>query len=78
MLLDETELMDAKTTAENIRAQVENIKLKYQDQVVTTTVSIGLTIFSDAEESLSSLMRKADMGLFVAKENGSNTVKVSL
>lgn len=78
VLLDETELMDAKTTAENIRAQVENIKLKYQDQVVTTTVSIGLTIFSDAEESLSSLMRKADMGLFVAKENGSNTVKVSL
>lgn len=78
VLLDETELMNAKTTAENIRAQVENIKLKYQDQVVTTTVSIGLTIFSDAEESLSSLMRKADMGLFVAKENGSNTVKVSL
>lgn len=78
VLLDETELMDAKTTAEKIRAQVENIKLKYQDQVVTTTVSIGLTIFSDAEESLSSLMRKADMGLFVAKENGSNTVKVSL
>lgn len=78
VLLDETELMDAKTTAENIRAQAENIKLKYQDQVVTTTVSIGLTIFSDAEESLSSLMRKADMGLFVAKENGSNTVKVSL
>ena len=78
VLLDETELMDAKSTAEKIRAQVENIKLKYQDQVVTTTVSIGLTIFSDAEESLSSLMRKADMGLFVAKENGSNTVKVSL
>ena len=78
VLLDETELMNAKNTAEKIRAQVENIKLKYQDQVVTTTVSIGLTIFSDAEESLSSLMRKADMGLFVAKENGSNTVKVSL
>jgi diguanylate cyclase (GGDEF)-like protein len=78
VLLDETELMNAKNTAENIRAQVENIKLKYQEQVVTTTVSIGLTIFSDAEESLSSLMRKADMGLFVAKENGSNTVKVSL
>jgi diguanylate cyclase (GGDEF)-like protein len=78
VLLDETELMDAKNTAENIRAQVENIKLKYQGQVITTTVSIGLTIFSDADENLPSLMRKADMGLFVAKENGSNTVKVSL
>ncbi len=78
VLLDETELMDAKNTAEKIRAQVDNIKLKYQDQVITTTVSIGLTIFSNADEKLSSLMRKADMGLFVAKENGSNTVKVSL
>jgi len=78
VLLDETELMDAKRTAEKIRLQVENIKLKYQDQVITTTVSIGLTIFSDADENLPSLMRKADMGLFVAKENGSNTVKVSL
>lgn len=78
ILLDETELMDAKRTAEKIRLQVENIKLKYQDQVITTTVSIGLTIFSDADENLPSLMRKADMGLFVAKENGSNTVKVSL
>lgn len=78
VLLDETELMHAKTTAEKIRQSVENIKLKYQDQVVTTTVSIGLTVFSDADENLPSLMRKADMGLFVAKENGSNSVKVSL
>jgi len=46
--------------------------------VLTTTASIGLTIVSNENEDLPSLMRKADMGLFVAKENGSNTVKVSL
>ena len=78
VLQDETDLMHAKSIAEKIRARASQIKLKFQNDVITTTVSIGLTIVSDADESLPSLMRKADMGLFVAKENGSNTVKVSL
>ncbi len=78
ILLDETDLMHAKAVAERIRSKVSQIKLKLQSNVLSTTVSIGLTIVSDPDESLSSLMRKADMGLFVAKENGCNTVKVSL
>jgi len=78
ILQDETDLIHAKSIAEKIRAKAAQIKLKFQNDVITTTVSIGLTIVSDPDESLSSLMRKADMGLFVAKENGSNTVKVSL
>ncbi len=78
ILLDEIDLMSAKEIAEKIRSKISQIKLKYQGDVITTTVSVGLTIVSDAEESLPSLMRKADMGLFVAKENGYNTIKVSL
>ena len=78
ILQDETDLMHAKSIAEKIREKVSQLKLKFQNDVITTTISVGLTIVSDPDESLSSLMRKADMGLFVAKENGSNTVKVSL
>jgi len=78
VLLDETNMMHAKEVAEKIRVKVSNNKIKYQENVLSTTVSIGLTIVSDAKEDLPSLMRKADMGLFVAKENGCNTVKVSL
>ena len=78
VLLDETNLMHAKEVAEKIRVKVSNNKINYQGNVLSTTVSIGLTIVSDAKEDLPSLMRKADMGLFVAKENGCNTVKVSL
>lgn len=78
VLLDETNMMHAKEVAEKIRVKVSNNKIKYQENVLSTTVSIGLTIVSDAQEDLPSLMRKADMGLFVAKENGCNTVKVSL
>ncbi len=78
VLLDETNLMHAKEVAENIRVKVSNNKVKYQENILSTTVSVGLTIVSNANEDLPSLMRKADMGLFVAKENGCNTVKVSL
>lgn len=78
ILLDETNLMHAKEVAEKIRTKVSNSKINYKDSVLNSTVSIGLTIVSDANEDLPSLMRKADMGLFVAKENGCNTVKVSL
>lgn len=78
VLLDETNLIHAKSLAEEIRIKISNLKIKHQDFVITTTASIGLTIVSDPDEDLPSLMRKADMGLFVAKENGSNTTKVSL
>lgn len=78
ILLDETNLMHAKEIAEKIRVKVSNNKISFQENVLSTTLSIGLTIVSDAADDLSALMRKADMGLFVAKENGCNTVKVSL
>lgn len=77
IMLDETNLMSAKETAEKIRSKVSKLKLNYKGGVITTTISIGLTIVSDPDEDLASVMRKADMGLFVAKENGSNTIKVS-
>lgn len=78
VLLDETNLIEAKTLAENIRENIQNIKIKYQNHILATTASIGLTILSNPNDDLPSLMRKADMGLFVAIENGCNTVKVSL
>jgi len=78
VLLDEINLMHAKSIAEKIRLKIEDMKFSFQNSVLTTTASIGLTIVSNAEEDLPTLIRKADMGLFVAKENGKNTIKVSL
>lgn len=77
VLQNETDLMHAKSIAEKIRVKASQIKLKFNNDIITTTVSIGLTIVSNPDESLPTVMRKADMGLFVAKENGCNTVKVS-
>lgn len=78
VLLNQTELMDAQQKAENIRDKISTLSIKSPHGIITTTVSIGLTTVSDPEDEISALIRKADMGLFVAKESGKNTVKVSL
>ena len=78
VLLHEADLLEAKKIAEEIRSKGSQVKCKISDAVVTSTLSIGLTTVSEQGEDMASLIRKADMGLFVAKESGRNSVKVSL
>jgi diguanylate cyclase (GGDEF)-like protein len=78
VLLHEADLLESKKIAELIRSRVSQVKCKIADGVITTTLSIGLTTVSEQGEDMASLIRKADMGLFVAKESGRNSVKVSL
>ncbi len=78
VLLHEKDLLEAKKIAENIRKKISLIKYKIPEGIITTTVSIGLTTISEQPEDIALLIRKADMGLFLAKESGRNTVKVSL
>ena len=78
VMLYETDLLEAKKRAEDLREKTAQLKCKTNDGVVTTTVSIGLASVSEQGETIESLVKKADMGLFVAKESGCNSVKVSL
>lgn len=78
VLLNEMDLLDAKKVAESIRDKVKMTKHNAADNVISLTVSIGLTTTSEELDDMPSLIRKADMGLFVAKESGYNSVKVSL
>ena len=78
VMLYETDLLEAKKRAEDFRAKTEQLKCKTNDGIVTTTLSIGLASVSEQGETIETLVKKADMGLFVAKESGCNSVKVSL
>lgn len=78
VLLNETDLLGAKKIAETIKDKVAMSKHNTADGVISLTVSIGLTTTSEELDDMSALIRKADMGLFVAKESGYNSVKVSL
>ncbi|MFW2371685.1 MAG: GGDEF domain-containing protein [Gammaproteobacteria bacterium] len=78
VLLNEMDLMDARKIAETIKDKVAMAKHTTTDGVISLTVSIGLTTTSEELDDMPALIRKADMGLFVAKESGYNSVKVSL
>ena len=76
--ISKTELMEAHYRTGVQRKKIADLKCKTEDGVAASTVSIGLTTVSEQGEDMASLIRKADMGLFVAKESGFDTVKVSL
>ena len=78
ILLNDTDMLDAKKLAERVREVVSKTPSKTQVGKITTTVSIGLSTASDVDEDIASLTQRADMALFVAKESGKNTVKVKL
>ena len=78
VLLNETDLLEAKKIAETIKDKVAMARHNTAEGVISLTISIGLTTTSEELDDMPSLIRKADMGLFVAKESGYNTVKVSL
>ncbi|NOR55829.1 MAG: diguanylate cyclase [Sulfurovum sp.] len=74
VLMPETNLDDAAHLAERIRSNVfENISLLDEEQV-SITVSIGLSLLREEDNMIQTLLRRADLALFKAKENGRNQV----
>lgn len=78
VMVQDLDVLQAKEMAEQIRKKLSQIQVKTESGVATSTVSIGVTTVSDQEDDMATLIRKAGMGLFVAKESGKNAVKVSL
>ncbi|MDH5394145.1 MAG: GGDEF domain-containing protein [Gammaproteobacteria bacterium] len=78
ILLNDTDLLDAKKQAERIRELISKTPCKSAVGKITTTASIGLASASDGGESIASLTQRSEMALYVAKQSGKNSVKVKL
>jgi diguanylate cyclase (GGDEF)-like protein len=74
VVLPGTELRDAHLIAERICAQVPSVDLSTWLGDRRITVSIGVAT-SSAEDTVSSLLRRADAALYVAKSDGRNCVR---
>ncbi len=73
LICPETSLNCARTIAEKIRLLVCNCQFP---EVGTRTVSIGFACFMD-DDTLESLLERADKALYMAKKNGKNKVAAS-
>ncbi|HEX7028469.1 MAG TPA: GGDEF domain-containing protein, partial [Gammaproteobacteria bacterium] len=67
----------AKQLAEGLRYTIEACGLKLNGHSTKVTVSIGVSCFGDSASDFLSLLRSADLSLFLARDANGNTVRVS-
>ncbi|MEZ4483176.1 MAG: diguanylate cyclase [Syntrophotaleaceae bacterium] len=74
-LLPETDLPQATTVAERLRARIGEAELTCDDgALIQFTVSIGLTVVKDSTCSIDDLFKTVDEAMYLAKEQGRNRV----
>ena len=78
VLMPRVDMNAAEKFAESIRQFVSNARYKTAYGEKTATLSIGVAAITDDTGDYPSMVKRADMALFVAKKNGRNCVKVRL
>jgi diguanylate cyclase (GGDEF)-like protein len=76
IILSDTTLKDALCIADSIRRQIETMEIVFCDIKISTTVSIGVASMTGKQEEVSILetIKWADNALYIAKNNGRNSV----
>jgi len=78
VLLRRVDMNAAEKFAESIRRWVENARFKTPYGERRVTLSIGVAAITEETGNYESMVKRADMALFVAKKSGRNCVKVRL
>lgn len=78
LLMPKVDMNAAEKFAETIRQFVGNANYKTAYGEKNATLSIGVAAITDDTGDYGSMVKRADMALFVAKKNGRNCVKVRL
>jgi len=78
VLMPKVDMNAAERFAEMIRQFVASARYKTAYGEKTATLSIGVAAMTDDTGDYASMVKRADMALFVAKKNGRNCVKVRL
>ncbi len=74
ILLPEIEVDGARIRAEKVRRIVETTPLRYEQQVIPVTVSLGISQMVPTDTAPEELYKRADEKLYEAKQGGRNRV----
>jgi two-component system cell cycle response regulator len=75
VIMPNTRLIDARAFCERLRKKIEESPVRYDSKEIKFTISIGLAQFSPAaDKSITDLIKRADDGLYAAKQQGRNRV----
>jgi len=74
ILAPESTLNEGIQLAERIRHSIEQTVIQVPPESFQITVSIGITVITQTDDSIEQLLQLADKGLYQSKENGKNRV----
>jgi diguanylate cyclase (GGDEF)-like protein len=74
LILPETNLEQARVVAERIRAMLEQTPVSMDGSLIQATVSIGVAEAGAGDETFDQLLRRADLLMYKAKDQGRNRV----
>ncbi len=74
LILSQTTETGAMVAAERIRRSVLEDRVEYEDDIISVTVSIGVTMADSGSESVGDLLKAADNAMYAAKAKGRNCV----
>lgn len=79
IMLPNTDTETARNIAERIRRNTEKIELDHEGTVITTTISLGLAMLKEKEDSSTKLLiERADKALYISKRSGRNQVTITV
>lgn len=78
MLMTETAFDDAMQVAERIRRDIKSNTLELGDTTLSWTASLGVTVLSTEDDSVSDALVRADQALYRAKQSGRDRVESEL
>lgn len=75
VLLPGSDLKGARIFADRLRQRVESTACMHGAETLDYTVSIGIAVFNQQDQSSDQPLARADAGLYVAKDKGRNRVE---
>ncbi|WP_169307236.1 sensor domain-containing diguanylate cyclase [Chitiniphilus eburneus] len=75
IMINQTSLVSATKLAERIRRKIAGATFIYKDTPLRVTISLGVAEHGPADDSLDTLINKADKALYKAKHRGRNRVE---
>jgi diguanylate cyclase (GGDEF)-like protein len=76
ILLSHTKSSQAFEKASTLLKMINELEIFYNDSILKVTASIGICDCVDSDETIYSLLAKADQALYYVKEHGRNSVHV--
>ncbi|MEN9563820.1 MAG: hypothetical protein RIR73_2064 [Chloroflexota bacterium] len=77
ILLPGADLEVTSRRAEDWRRAFEQSKIEFEGQILTTTLSLGVTVFPQRGQTSEDLLKLADEAMYLSKHNGRNQVSIA-